>query len=54
MPSSTLGTRCTAENKKLSPSPIHRAYVLQGGLGLEQGVTDSNQINVQINRILVL
>lgn len=46
MPSSTLGTRYTAENKKLSPSPVHRAYVLQGGLGLEQGMTDSNQINV--------
>lgn len=46
MPSSILGTRCMAENKKLSPSPIHRAYVLQGGVGLGQGVTDSNQINV--------
>lgn len=45
MPSSILGARCTAENKKLSPSPIHRDS-LQGGVGLGQGVTDSNQINV--------
>lgn len=46
MPSPILGTRCMAENKKLSPSPIHRACVPQGGVGLGQGVTDSNQINV--------